>query len=153
MCFTDGAQARGRNFGRRRIGHPRRSKTAKLVPLWGITSFGFIHEQYVRRPSIHRSCFRWLYGIFLIDFLTRVVHSGKELYKQFLSVSGTNLNPSQGRDLGVGIDPDVEIAHGDVKLPHLECLCLHLGDHTRDSNEVRHVSTLITAVSHVRPCT
>jgi len=91
--------------------------------------------------------------IFLITFLTRVVYSGKELYKRFLSIPGTNPSPSQGGDLDIGIDPDVEIVQEDVKLPHLECLCLHLGDHTRDNDEVGRVSTLITAISHLCTCT
>jgi len=90
--------------------------------------------------------------IFLITFPTRVVYSGKELYKRFLSIPGTNPNPSQGRDLGPGIDPDIEIVQEDVRLPHLECLCLHLGDHTRDSDEVRCVSALIAAISHICTC-
>jgi len=40
----------------------------------------------------------------------------------------------------MGIDPDIEIVQEDVKLPHLECLCLHLGDHTRDAEDVSRVS-------------
>jgi len=83
---------------------------------------------------------------------TRVAHSGKELYKRFLSIPGTNPNPSQGGDLGLEVDPDIEIVQEDAKLPHLECLCLHLGDHTRDSDEVIHVSTVIAAISHVCTC-
>ena len=90
--------------------------------------------------------------IFLITFPTRVVYSGKELYKRFLAIPGTNPRPSQGRDLDPGIDPDIEIVQEDVRLPHLECLCLHLGDHTRDSDEVRCVSALIAAISYVRTC-
>ena len=73
------------------------------------------------------------------DKLSRVVPSGKELYKRFLSIPGTSPNPSQGGDLDTGIDPDIEIVQ-DVKLPHLECLCLHLGDHTRENDDVRRVS-------------
>lgn len=48
---------------------------------------------------------------------------------------------SQGGNLGVGADPDVEIVQEDVKLPHLECLSLHLGDHTRDTEDASLVST------------
>ena len=72
-------------------------------------------------------------------------HPGKELYKRFLSVPGTNLTPSQGGDLDMAADPDVEIIHEDAKLPHLECLCLHLGDHTRDTEDVSPVSVFKTA--------
>lgn len=86
------------------------------------------------------------------SYTDTVAHSGKELYKRFLSIPGTNPNPSQGGDLDVEFDPDIEIVQEDAKLPHLECLCLHLGDHTRDSDEVRHVSTLITAISHICTC-
>lgn len=71
-------------------------------------------------------------------------HPGKELYKRFLSVPGTNLTPSQGGDLDMAADPDVEIIHEDAKLPHLECLCLHLGDHTRDTEDVSPVSVFKT---------
>ena len=78
--------------------------------------------------------------IFLVTFLARVSHSGKELYKRFLSIPGTTPNPSQGGDLDVGADPDIEIFQENVKLPHLEGLCLHLGDHTRDNDDVNHVS-------------
>ena len=78
--------------------------------------------------------------IFLITFLARVSHSGKELYRRFLSIPGTIPNPSQGGDLDMGADPDIEIVQEDVRLPHLECLCLHLGDHTRDNDDVNHVS-------------
>ena len=84
-----------------------------------------------------------------LGFSDTVAHSGKELYKRFLSIPGTNPNPSQGGDPDVEFDPDIEIVQEDTKLPHLECLCLHLGDHTRDSDEVRRVSALITAVSHI----
>lgn len=69
-----------------------------------------------------------------------VLYSGKDLYKRFLSLPGTNPNSSQGGDLDIEADTDIEIVHEDVKLPHLECLCLHLGDHTRDTQDVRRVS-------------
>ena len=69
----------------------------------------------------------------MCDFTTYATHAGKELHKKFLSIPGANANPSQGGDLNTGADPDIEIVHEDVKLPHLECLCLHLGDHTRDT--------------------
>ena len=90
--------------------------------------------------------------IFLITFLTRAVYSGKGLYKRFLSIPGTNPSPSQGGDPDIGTDPDVETIQEEVMLPHLECLCLHLGDHTRDNDEARRVSTPITAISHVCTC-
>ena len=90
--------------------------------------------------------------IYLITFLARIVYSGKELYKQFLSIPGTNLSPSRGGDPNIGTDPDVETIQEDVKPPHLECMFLHLGGHTRDNDEVRRVSTLITAISHLCAC-
>ena len=40
----------------------------------------------------------------------------------------------------MGIDPDIEIVQEETKLPHLECLSLHLGDHTRDADDVSRVS-------------
>ena len=70
-------------------------------------------------------------------------HAGKELHKQFLSIPAINSNPSQGGDLDMGADPDIEIVHEDVKFPHLECLCLHLGDHTRDTEDVSLVSDIL----------
>lgn len=87
-------------------------------------------------------------GFFLIITHAFVVHSGKELYKRFLSIPGTSPGPSQGGDLESEIDPDVEIVQEDVKLPHLECLCLHLGDHTRDSEDVSPVSNFLLPLSH-----
>jgi hypothetical protein len=71
-----------------------------------------------------------------------VSHSGKELYKRFLSVPGINPSPSQGGDLDMGADPDIEIVQEDVRLPYLECLGLHLGDHTRDTEDVSRVSSV-----------
>lgn len=82
-------------------------------------------------------------------------HTGKELYKRFLSVPGTSPNQSQGGgDLDMGMDPDIEIVHEDVKIPHLEYLCLQLGDHTRDADDVSRVSDCLTShTSHVFfPC-
>lgn len=75
-------------------------------------------------------------------------HSGKELYKQFLSIPGSNLAPSQGGDLDMATDPDIEVVQ-DIKLPHLECLCLHLGDHTRNTEDVRPVSNFKLTRSHI----
>jgi hypothetical protein len=57
-------------------------------------------------------------------------------------VPGTSLTPSQGGDLDVAADPDIEIVREDAKLPHLECVCLHLGDHTRDTEDVSPVSVV-----------
>ena len=91
------------------------------------------------RPSLAYVFNRCL-CLFLTTSRICVAHSGKELYKRFLSIPGTNPNPSQGGDPDTGVDPDVEIVQEDVKLPHLECLCLHLGDHTRDTDDVRPVS-------------
>lgn len=50
----------------------------------------------------------------------------------------------------MGADPDIEIVPEDIKLPHLECLCLHLGDHTRDTEDVSRVSDFSAplALSH-----
>ncbi|KAF9648584.1 hypothetical protein BDM02DRAFT_3115205 [Thelephora ganbajun] len=70
----------------------------------------------------------------------------KELYKRFLSVPGTNPNSSQGGGLDTEIDPDIEIVPEDVRLPYLECLCLHLGDHTRDTDDAEHARNGIITV-------
>ena len=82
-----------------------------------------------------------IYAFFLTSLLTLVSHPGKGLYKRFLSAHGTYPSPSQGADLDMGADPDIEIVQEDVKLPHLECLCLHLSDHTRDTEDVSNVSS------------
>lgn len=54
-------------------------------------------------------------------------------------------------------DPDIEIVQEDVKLPHLESLCLHLADHTRDTEDVSPVSTFCSTnpltLSHFRTFT
>ena len=79
-----------------------------------------------------------------------ISRSGNELYKRFLSIPGTNPSPPKGGDLDMGADPDIEIVPEDIKLPHLECLCLHLGDHTRDTEDVSRVSDFSAplALSH-----
>ena len=81
-------------------------------------------------------------AFFLTSLLTLVSHSGKGLYKQFLSVHETYQNLSQGADLDMRADPDIEIVQKDVNLPHLECLCLHLSNHTRDTEDVTDISSL-----------
>lgn len=71
--------------------------------------------------------------------------SRKELYKRFLSIPGSNLTPSQGGDLDMATDPDIEVVQ-DIKLPHLECLCLHLGDHTRNTEDAESARNGIVTV-------
>jgi len=46
----------------------------------------------------------------------------------------------------MGADPDIEIVQENVKLPHLECLCLHLGDHTRDTEDAERARNAIVTV-------
>lgn len=84
----------------------------------------------------------FLYGALraLVLFTSR-----KGLYKRFLSIPGAN-NSSQGGDLDLAADPDIEIVDEDVKIPHLECLCLHLGDHTRDGEEAENARNGIVTV-------
>ena len=44
----------------------------------------------------------------------------KGLYKRFSCIPGTGPILSQGRDLDMGINLDIEIVQEDTKLPHLE---------------------------------
>ena len=70
-------------------------------------------------------------------------HSGKQLRNQILSIPGVNSNPSQGGDSDMGANPDIKIVHEDAKFPHLECLCLHVGGHIRDTEDVSFISDFL----------
>ena len=49
-------------------------------------------------------------------------------------------NPFTGGDTDMGIDPDIKTIQEGVKLLRLECLRLHIEDHTRDAENVSRVS-------------
>ena len=52
LCLTESAEAHRRNFGGGDVGRPRLPETARLVPVWSVTSFAFIREQWVRRSPL-----------------------------------------------------------------------------------------------------